>query len=335
MSNLSYLTKGYKSLILDLDKAKGIVVMYVNAFNKLDTDNDITVKGSFAKTIKENQDRIKHFYNHDKTKLLGCPVEMVEDDIGLKVTSAINLNKQLGKDVFSDYVHFAEHNKSLEHSYGLKVIKRDEKDRRKITEQKMFEYSTLSHFAANEYTPLLEIKEMESRLRGEGSDEHLKQIETKLYKIKQMLKEKKDIELVTCPGCGLTFDYNGVEEFTIEKMVKNTLNMLIRWATEEEIQKYVTSLRPEIQSMVAEIVANFSLTEAETEVKEMTTEQINSIKEKSLSYLKANITTYVKCPKCYEHTTKSLNGVKPEATTLPTEEPNKKEWYQLIDWKLK
>jgi HK97 family phage prohead protease len=139
-------------------KDKGIVQMYVNAFDNEDSDGDISMKGSFAKTIQENLKRIRHFLNHDFTKLLGAPIEMKEDDFGLLVTSQMNMNKEIARDVFEDYKLYQELGRSLEHSVAVEAIKRDEEDNRYVKEWRLWEYSTLTMWGANARTPLVSMK---------------------------------------------------------------------------------------------------------------------------------------------------------------------------------
>jgi HK97 family phage prohead protease len=139
-------------------KDKGIVQMYVNAFDNEDSDGDISMKGSFAKTIQENLKRIRHFLNHDITKLLGAPIEMKEDDFGLLVTSQMNMNKEIARDAFEDYKLYQELGRSLEHSVAVEAIKRDEEDNRYVKEWRLWEYSTLTMWGANARTPLVSMK---------------------------------------------------------------------------------------------------------------------------------------------------------------------------------
>ena len=201
--------------IKDIDEKKGIVTMYVNAFDNLDSDGDISAKGSFAKTTKENMHRIKHFLNHNPDMLLGVPLSFTEDNFGLLATSQMNMNKQIAKDVFADYVLFAEHNKTLEHSVRVQDVKRDTKDERIVTEWKLWEYSTLYSWGANEKTPLVNIKSMDDlelmMREGEYSVEKSKEIERLYIQITNLLKpgstskekplitlsEKETIELFT------------------------------------------------------------------------------------------------------------------------------------------
>lgn len=52
----------------DIDYKNGIVSFYHSSFDdEKDSDGDIIQKGSFAKTIRENFQRMKHLYNHDRT----------------------------------------------------------------------------------------------------------------------------------------------------------------------------------------------------------------------------------------------------------------------------
>lgn len=104
----------------DVDE-KGIVTVAVNGIGIQDADGDISAKGSFNKTLKENFSRVKWLYNHDKGLLLGCPIEGKEIDGNLVMTGAINLKKQIGRDVLEDYKLYAEYGKTLEHSIGAKL----------------------------------------------------------------------------------------------------------------------------------------------------------------------------------------------------------------------
>ena len=66
----------FKTKSTDVDE-KGIVKVAVNGIGIKDSDGDISSPGSFSKTLQENFNRCKWFLNHDKTKLLGCPIEGV------------------------------------------------------------------------------------------------------------------------------------------------------------------------------------------------------------------------------------------------------------------
>jgi HK97 family phage prohead protease len=192
--------KCYKSEIKDLDDKTGIITVAANAFGNVDSDDDISMEGSYTKTIKENFNRLRWFYNHDKTILLGVPLEAKEMYPHLQVRGQINLKKEIGRDVYEDYKLYAEHGKTLEHSVGVNPVKRDTVDKRKVLEWKWWEYSTLSSWGANENTPMLDIKSLsdareaiewlETKLRkGNYTDERFSKIEQQLTNLKTLCTE--------------------------------------------------------------------------------------------------------------------------------------------------
>lgn len=183
--------------VKDIDSAKGIVTIAINAFNIEDSDGDISLPGSFKRTFKNNGNTIQHWLNHDRDKLIGVPIKLYEDKEHAIAVSQLNINKQLGKDVFEDYKLFAEHEKTLQHSVRVLPVKFEE-DRsgdhytRKVAEWKLImEYSTVYGWGANQDTPLLDIKEMkdlEIMMReGNYSDEKAKLIEDMYNKLKHLL----------------------------------------------------------------------------------------------------------------------------------------------------
>lgn len=190
IKNLEYQVK-------DLDDKKGIVVVYINAFNVEDTDGDISLPGSFKRTFKNNGHRIQHWLNHERDKLLGVPIKLGEDDFGAYAHSQLNMNKQLSRDVFEDYKLFAEHGKTLEHSVRVQPIKFEENREgdhytRKVSEWRLvMEYSTVYGWGANSETPLIDIKEfsdLELMMRqGNYSDEKARLIEETYTKLKRLL----------------------------------------------------------------------------------------------------------------------------------------------------
>ncbi len=181
------LFKKVERKVEDVDDKKGIVAIVINAFGKVDADGDISAPRSFNKTVKENIHRIKHFLNHDSWLLLGLPKEFKIDQEKIVAISQLNMSKQLTRDVFEDYKFFAENNRTLEHSIGFEVIKRDKEDRRVILEYRLWEYSTLYSWGANENTPMVYLKEsgnlaqridtLERMLKMNYSPERIQKIE--------------------------------------------------------------------------------------------------------------------------------------------------------------
>ena len=191
------LFKSFEYLVKDLDEVKGIVTVYINSFNNEDSDGDISLPGSFKRTFKNNGDSIQHWLNHDRDKLIGVPIKLYEDDFGAIAISQLNIDKQLGHDVFSDYKLFAEHKKTLQHSVRVWPIKFEEertgdKTIRKVSEWKLIqEFSTLYGWGANQQTPLIDIKsldDLELMMReGNYSDEKARMIEDTYNKLKKLL----------------------------------------------------------------------------------------------------------------------------------------------------
>lgn len=189
--------KSLKSTIKDIDQ-KGVVVVAANAFGNKDVQGDVSITGSFKKTLSENFNRLKWFLNHDKEKLIGVPIEGVEDGNYLKLTGKLNLNKELGRDVYEDYKLYAEYGKTLEHSIGVDPVKFENKsDRREVTEWKLWEFSTLTAWGANERTPMIAIKSMNDELdflnmalrKGNYTDVKFIEIEKQIQKLKSLLNE--------------------------------------------------------------------------------------------------------------------------------------------------
>ena len=218
---LKYINKEIK----DINERQGIVQVYANAFNNLDADGDVSLPGSFTKTLKEGLKRMRWLLNHDIDKLLGVPFidGGVQDNWGLLATNKFNFKKQIAKDTFEDYLIYKEFNRTLEHSIRVKALKYEvfegkeipkeyrEQARennfnsvRLVKEWQMLEMSTVL-WGANEKTPLVDIKSLEDinstiallekMLKGNYSDERYKQIELTLNVIKSLIKEPIDSTL--------------------------------------------------------------------------------------------------------------------------------------------
>jgi len=186
---------GYE--LKDLDESKGVVIAYANAYNNIDSDEDISAPGSFNKTVSENFKRIRVLKDHNPTQMIGVPLDInTKDSYGLLTTTQFNMNKPLGKDMFTDVKLMHDSGLNAELSIGYNVLQRDQKNKSIITEYKLREYSFLSSWAANELATVQDIKSVKS-LHGimsiieksynlDYSDQRLKQIETLL---KSLTKE--------------------------------------------------------------------------------------------------------------------------------------------------
>ena len=195
----------------ELDEAKGIVMAYANAYDYKDSDGDISAKGSFNKTVNENFKRIRVLKDHNPTKMIGVPLSIdTKDNYGLLTTTQFNMNKPLGKDMFTDVKLMHDNGLNAELSIGYQVLNRDKKNKSIITEYKLMEYSFLSSWAANELSTVQGIKGIkghygimeliEKSYDLDYSDDRLKQIEI----ILKALSNKEPIETITLKDKPLT-----------------------------------------------------------------------------------------------------------------------------------
>lgn len=287
----------------DVDE-KGMLTLAVNGIGIKDADGDVSCTGSFTKTLKENFDRCKWFLNHNKTQLLGVPVSGEEKDGNLVMAGKINLQKQIGQEIYSDYKLYAEYGKTLEHSVGVKAVKRDSNDPAKVLEWYLGEYSTLTHWGANPQTFLMDIKElkgedfashinmMRKALNGKYSDEKLKALEINLQLISKALLGES---IVQCHHCGLAFDYDTVPEETLEDQVLQSVGDYARWISEDVVCQEMQKLKPEIQERVLSIINQ----------------------SKSLD----DLASYVRCPKCYSRIYRSNILIEPSVDTQEKSRP--------------
>jgi len=173
----------------ELDEQKGVVIAYANAYNNTDSDGDISAKGSFDKTVTDNFKRIRVLKDHNPTKMIGVPLNIdTKDAYGLLTTTQFNMNKPLGKDMFTDVKLMHDTGLNAELSIGYQVLQRDKGNKNIIKEYKLMEYSFLSSWAANELATVQDIKGIKSHYGImelieksydlDYSDERLKQIET-------------------------------------------------------------------------------------------------------------------------------------------------------------
>jgi HK97 family phage prohead protease len=146
----------YKTLVTefkDIDTTSMTVGGYFSAFDKVDSYNEVAVKGSFKKSLDENRERIKYLLNHDITKNLGPLQDLREDDYGLFYRATV-LPTTFGK----DFIIMAEGGVIKEHSIGYKEIaSRSEGKVKYITEHKLMEGSALTGWGVNQYTPMVPV----------------------------------------------------------------------------------------------------------------------------------------------------------------------------------
>lgn len=302
--------KELKNLLLktkanDVDEAKGIVTIAVNGIGIKDSQGETSASGSFDKTISEFfLKRGRHLLDHNKTKLIGCPIEAKEKNSNLVVISRMNLNKKDGKETFEDYKLFAECGRTLEHSIGVKAIRKDKDNPGLILEWFLGEVSTLQAWGANPQTFLVDIKSDDSidtqrtklkfsleliqkALTMRYSDERLNELDMKLGFITKALTGESN--MVTCPDCGHSFDYDQEAEVTFSNQVLDLAAMYQRWIVEGIVREEMNKLKPEIQNQVLAVLDSHKNKESDLKVKSI-----------------EDIVSYVRCPQCWSRVYRTM-----------------------------
>ncbi len=292
---MMYKSKWYDIKATDVDEQEGLVTVAVNGLGIMDAQGDISMPGSFTKTLKEGLKRMKWFLDHDVTKQIGVPISGAEIDNHLVMTGKIAKNTALGHDVLELYKLNAECGHTMEHSIGVQAIKRDEQDPAKVLEWRMFEYSTLMGWGANPSTFLVSIKSAtEEQVRH--AVEYLQQALTKcdlseqLYKqfdmnFTLMLKALNGANIVTCPHCGKQFDYDSGELHTFQQRILDAANGYIGWLADDVVYERVQELEPEIRAEVLSLIDAIASKEG----------GVSGITTKSIE----DFMNYVRCPHCW------------------------------------
>lgn len=285
MKNLSVKTRTN-----DVDE-KGRVTVAVNGIGIEDCQGDISMPGSFDNTLANDLMRMKWLKDHDYTKLLGVPLEGAEKDGNLVMTGQLNMEKQMCRDVYTDYKLMAEYGRTLEHSIGVIDVKRNPDNKKEVLEWKMFEYSTLSFLGANPQTFLVDIKsaspnQVKSAIdiirkalrQPEYSDNRLKRMDMDL---KLLLKKiNGEGRVVRCPCCDNLVDYDQQEEITVSDQVAEYARRYTNWIVSDTVYERIQEMAPEIREEVTAIVDALGM---------------KGMKNKSI----IEILAYIRCPHCW------------------------------------
>lgn len=95
-------TKIVKFEIKSLDTETGTFEGYAATFSDMpDSYGDVIEPGAFTKTIQETGKRIKVLWNHNVNEPIGKPLELEEDEHGLRVKAKLSLGVQRAREVLS------------------------------------------------------------------------------------------------------------------------------------------------------------------------------------------------------------------------------------------
>lgn len=292
---MTYKSRWYGVKAKDVDEQEGLVTVAVNGFNIMDSQGDISMPGSFKKTLQEGFKRLKWFLDHDVHKQIGVPVEGHETDTHLVMTGRIAKNTALGHDVLELYKLNAECGHEMEHSIGVTAVKRDEANPAKVLEWRLYEYSTLMGWGANPSTFLVDLKSATDE-QVRHAVEYMRQALTKCNLTDQlsrkfdmdltlMLKALNGGNIVTCPYCGHQFDFDDAQLHTFQQQVIEIANRYIEWVAEDAAWDRVNELAPEIRAEVIALID--AIASKEGGVQNITTKSIE------------DFMNYVRCPHCW------------------------------------
>lgn len=144
----------------DIDEKEGIVSGYFSTKNVRDSVGDIVVDGAFDNTIKlwgpKGANRIKVLRDHMTSQLVGRPLELSEDSLGLYHVSKIP-KTSLGKDTLLLLIDKV----ITEQSFGYDIIKAEfnESGDYLLQELRVWEGSFVV-WGANQYTPIIDVKKL-------------------------------------------------------------------------------------------------------------------------------------------------------------------------------
>lgn len=83
-----------------IDGEEGIVEGYAAVWGTVDSYDSTFMRGCFSKTLSERGGRVKVLWNHDEDEVIGIPLEIKEDDKGLRVRLRLILSVPKAADVF-------------------------------------------------------------------------------------------------------------------------------------------------------------------------------------------------------------------------------------------
>lgn len=182
------LRKHFVSEIKGLDEAEGYVEAYPCVYNNVDSDNDISMPGCMVKTATENFKKIRVYKNHSGI-IIGVPKSIDANDMyGLKTGTQFNLKTDDGRNMFWDVKMIHDNGQDADLSFGYEVMKRNEKDKRRIEEYKLWEYSFLTTWGANPMSTVTGMKSMTDVMEHLTKMYNLPYSDTRLIQIENILK---------------------------------------------------------------------------------------------------------------------------------------------------
>lgn len=145
---------------LSVDKP-GEFTGYANVYNVRDLQGDVVKPGAFAKSLSLRSGKVKLLVDHDPSKRAGV-VYLEETDRGLFVRRGVlNLDKQIGRELYAEMKQGLEHGLPVEMSIGYDVkTAGSEAGARTLVEVDVWEVSAVC-WAANPLSTVATVKSLD------------------------------------------------------------------------------------------------------------------------------------------------------------------------------
>lgn len=141
----------------EMDEEEGTFEGYAATFSETpDSYGDIIDPGAFKKTLKEAGKRVKVLWNHDAWEPIGVPIEMEEDEKGLRFKAKLSLGVQRAREVLSLMKDGVVTEMSIGY-YTIKELWDSDAKIRHLQEIRLWDVSPVT-FAANPEATIVGVK---------------------------------------------------------------------------------------------------------------------------------------------------------------------------------
>ena len=126
--------------VKDLNETEGTATFVASVFGNVDSSKDRVFKGFFQKSLTERLPKFVADHKWEVTHRLGKVLAAQETADGLEVTVKFNLEKQIAREVYSDF-KFAPEDQEFSFGYSVKDWRPNEFGGRDLLEGTVYEVS--------------------------------------------------------------------------------------------------------------------------------------------------------------------------------------------------
>jgi len=126
--------------VKELNEAEGTATFVASVFGNVDSSKDRVFKGFFQESLQIRKPKFVADHKWEVTHRLGKVLEAHETDEGLEVTVAFNMEKQLAREVYSDF-KFAPEDQEFSFGYSVQEWRPNEYGGRDLLKGTVYEVS--------------------------------------------------------------------------------------------------------------------------------------------------------------------------------------------------